>query len=101
MPKAKITAVLWTGRALQNAVSIKKYLQDNFSNKEIENFYSLLSAFEMAASAFPELYPTSLVKRAIRKAVLSKELSVYYRINKSHIEVLAVLDNRCDIDKWI
>jgi plasmid stabilization system protein ParE len=101
MPKSRITAVLWTDRALRNAVSIKKYLQHNFSEAEINNFYSLLNAFEIAVKVFPELYPSSSLKRGIKKAVLSKVISVYYRVNKNHIEVLAVLDNRCDVSKWL
>ena len=101
MPDKTVSTVLWTDRALRNASSIKKYLEINFSTREVENFYSLLHAFEIAISAFPNLYPKSKIKRRIRRAVLSKVLSVYYRISKNRIEVLALLDNRCDISKWL
>ena len=40
-------------------------------------------------------------KKNVRRAVLSKPLSVFYRIEKSTIEVLAILDNRCDFEVWI
>ena len=101
MPKSKSITIIWTDRALQNAVSVKKYLHLTFSNKEIENFYSLLEAFEIAVSAFPELYPASSIKRGVRRAVLSKVLSVFYRITKNKIEVLAIFDNRCNIERWL
>ena len=100
MPKPKIGTVYWTDRALQNAISIKEYLLVRFSDKEVENFFSLLTAFEIAVSAFPELYSLSSVKRGVRRAVLSKVLSVFYRIQKNNIEVLAILDNRCDLTEW-
>jgi plasmid stabilization system protein ParE len=101
MPKYKIVSVLWTDRALQDAISIKKYLQHTFSDKEVENFLSLLSSFEIAASAFPELYPSSSAKRGVKRAILSKVVSVFYRIRKNNIEVLAILDNRRELSKWI
>jgi len=101
MPKPKITSIYWTERSLQNAISIKNYLLTNFSDKEVEHFYSLLQSFEIAVCAFPKLYPQSSVKNNIRRAVLSKVLSAYYRVHKSKIEVVAILDNRCDISKWL
>ena len=101
MPRQKVASIVWTDRSLQNATSIKKYLENNFSAKEIEVFYSLLESFEIAVCAYPELYPKSGIKKNVRRAVLSKVLSAYYRINKGKIEVIALLDNRCDIGKWL
>jgi plasmid stabilization system protein ParE len=99
MPNSKVVSVSWTDRALQNAISIKAYLLKEFSNKEVDHFFSLLEAFEIAVSAFPKLYSVSIIKRGVRRAVLSKVLSVFYRIHKNNIEVLAILDNRCDLSK--
>ena len=101
MPKPKVASILWTERSLQNAISIKEYLILNFSTKEVDRFYSILQSFEIAVCAFPELYPQSLILKNIRRAVLSKVLSAYYRVNKGKIEVIALLDNRCDISQWI
>jgi plasmid stabilization system protein ParE len=101
MPKSKATSIVWTARSLQHAISIKEYLEKNFSSKEIEVFFSLLESFEIAVCAYPELYPGSGIKKNIRRAVLSKVLSAFYRIHKGKIEVLAILDNRCDIGNWL
>lgn len=101
MNKTKFTTILWTERSLQNAISIKEYLSANFSDKEIDHFYGLLQAFEIAVCAFPKLYPQSYSKKSVRRAVLNKVLSAYYRVSKGKIEVLALLDNRCDSSKWI
>jgi len=99
MPDSKNISILWTDRALQNAISIKKYLVQEFSEKEAENFLTLLIAFEIAITAFPKLYPASSIKRGVRRAVLNKVLSIFYRIRKKEIEVLAILDNRCDLSE--
>ena len=100
MAKPKVASIVWTDRSLENAISIKEYLTHHFSKKEKDNFFALLQAFEIAVCAFPELYPQSGIKRNIRRAVLSKVLSAYYRINKRRVEALALLDNRCEIEKW-
>jgi plasmid stabilization system protein ParE len=101
MPEKKHLNVLWTNEALRNASSIKEYLKVNFSEKEIQVFYSLLSSFEKAVSFFPQLYPQTNKKGKIRRAVLSREISAFYRISNDQIEVLAILDNRCDLSEWL
>lgn len=101
MPEKKKLTVLWTYQALKNAFSIKDYLEENFSGKEIQKFYLLLSVFESAVTTFPKLYPRTNRKARIRRAVLSREVSAFYRIIVDKIEVLAILDNRCDLTKWL
>jgi hypothetical protein len=59
MPDIKPLPVSWTGRALLNTISIKRYLKQNFTQKEIDSFYLLLSTFEEAVAMFPKLYPVS------------------------------------------
>lgn len=101
MPSSKVVSIVWTTRSLRNAISIKEYLATHFSSKEIETFYGLLQTFEIAVCTFPQLYPLSGIQTNIRRAVLSKVLSAYYRIHNGRIEVLAVLDNRCDLENWL
>ncbi|MBK7105107.1 MAG: hypothetical protein IPH62_07475 [Ignavibacteriae bacterium] len=93
--------IVWSNSSLQNALSIKNYLRINFSEKEIDTFYLLLSAFENAVTLFPELYPSTSKNNEIRRAVLSRELSAFYRIKSKKNEVLALIDNRCDLSKWL
>lgn len=100
MPKRQLE-VFWTDNALENAANIKVYLISNFSDKEVNTFYSLLNSFGEAVSLFPELYPRVGKRLKIRRAVLSKVMSVFYRIAKNKIEVLAILDNRCDLKGWL
>ncbi len=65
----------------------------------MEAFFTLLQFFEEAISAFPELYPSS--NKNIRRAVLSKQVSIFYRVHKNRIEILSVLDNRSDLKDWL
>jgi len=101
MPRSKVASIVWTERSLQNSIFIKQYLENNFSLKEIDDFFSLLEAFEIVVCAYPELYPQSGIKKNIRRAVLSKVLSVYYRINKEKLKSLhfwtidVIFENGC------
>lgn len=87
--------VEYTSQALFNATEIVAYLRNKFSQAEIDNFYQSLSDFENITSLYPNLYPESH-KVKIRKAVLSKVLSVYYTKKNNKIIVIAILDNRWD-----
>jgi hypothetical protein len=82
MAEQVVFPIFWTERALQNALSIKRYLLAEFSPREVENFYSLLQAFEMAVTVLPKLYPSSTIKKNIRRAVLSNVSSAFYRVHK-------------------
>jgi len=101
MPESVKLKIRWTSQSLFQASLIKQYLLRKFSQVEVDNFYILLSTFEKAVVVFPKLYPETKNKIKIRRAVLSKELSVFYRIYKSQIDVLAVLDNRSDLEAFL
>ena len=77
MPDTKPWTVFWTTQALQNAESIKDCLNKNFSQKEIDAFYSLLNTFEEIISLFPQLFPATKRSKKIRRAMLSKEVSLF------------------------
>ncbi len=100
MSEIGIKQIVYTSTSLSNATAIKKYLSNRFSQKEVDHFF-LLQSFESVVISYPKLYPKTTKKKNVRRAVLSKPLSVFYRIEKSTIEVLAILDNRCDFEVWI
>lgn len=99
MPDPIFHHVYWTEQALENAKEIQLYLSKNFSATEVNNFYEILISFEKVISVFPKLYPTSIKNKKVHRGVLTREMSVFYRIKKNKIEVLALLDNRCDHSK--
>ena len=90
----------YTNRALSDAKIIKSYLLYNFTQKEVDNFYRMLGVFEGIVSKFPELYAKSSKGRNVRRAVLSKQLAVFYTIRKDTIQIVAILDNRMDVANW-
>ena len=100
MDENSLLNVLYTKRANSDAVTIKNYLLYKFTQKEVDNFYELLRIFENIVSAFPQLYPKSVTGKSLHRAVLSKQLSVFYSVSENAITVISILDNRMDIVKW-
>ena len=64
--------IYWTERAIQDSLTIKKFLLNKFTEKEVDDFFRLLQTFENLVKFFPELYQISSKNNNIRKAVLSK-----------------------------
>ncbi|MFD2144582.1 hypothetical protein [Mucilaginibacter antarcticus] len=96
----KILPVIYSDRAISNSLIIKKFLLSKFTPKEVNAFYEMLNKFEQIVSVFPEIYPKSAIKSKARRAVLSKQLSVFYILYKEQISVVGIVDNRMGYDKW-
>jgi len=100
MDENPLPGVTYTKRANSDAKTIKSYLLYKFTQREVDNFYKLLASFEKVVVIFPDLHPIVVTRRKIRRAVLSKQLSVFYRIRTNCISVIAILDNRMNPAKW-
>ncbi len=62
--------------------------------REIDSFLFHLDAFEQTVMNYPAGYMMFDAERQIRRAVLRRELSVFYRVNADIIEVISVFGNR-------
>ena len=100
MPENTSFSIVYTKRSNTDAIAIKNYLLYKFTQKEVARFYRLLQIFESVVIVFPELYPLSSKGKGVHRAVLSKQLSVFYKIGQNEIAVVAILDNRVDYSKW-
>jgi plasmid stabilization system protein ParE len=95
MSEGRNLIVEYSKQSLDNASEIIVYLRMHFTEKEVSSFYQTLQEFEKIVRLFPNLYPESK-KRRVRRAVLSRELSVYYAIKNNNILIVAIFDNRWD-----
>jgi hypothetical protein len=96
----EILPVVYTDRAIANSLSVQNFILIKFTQREVDNFYKMLASFERTVSAFPEIYPLAAKNQEIRRAVLSKQLSVFYTIIYNEISVVGMIDNRMDTAKW-
>ena len=88
----------WTPNALKGLTKTIEYLQKNFTEKEIEKLALKIEETVQLISQNPELFQKSETKN-IRRAVVLKFNTVYYRIKNNKIEILSFFSNRQNPDK--
>lgn len=91
-----IYKVIWSEEALKNLKEIIDYLEENWSQKEIRKFASLLDKQIHLIQNNPQLFPESEILQNLRKSVLSKQVSIYYEVVENEIHIVTLFDNRQD-----
>jgi plasmid stabilization system protein ParE len=85
--------VKWTARAKTDYTLILEYLHANWTKKELQTFTGKTAKVLFQIAKNPKIFPASK-KKDVRKCVLIKQISIYYRIKKNEIELLSFWDNR-------
>jgi len=93
--------IAWTDHALEELGQTFQYLQLNFSEKEISRLANKIESVLRDIPKCPKLYPESSQQKGVRRAVVAKFNTLYYRINvnKNQIEILSFFSNREDPQK--
>ena len=90
--------LVWTEESLENIKGIIKYLEDNWTEKEIKKFVRkldhILNLIQNNPKLFPKADPINL-----RKAVVTKQVSLYYRIERREVHLLSLFDTRQHPDR--
>jgi hypothetical protein len=76
----------WTDNALIELEKTILYLQANWTDKEIRNLAIEIEKTTLLIAKNPFLFPESIFKRTIRKAVILSHNSMYYRITKIELK---------------
>jgi len=66
------------------------------SLKEVENFKQKLSKQLHFIIQFPFMFPASIQNPALRKAILSKQTTIYYKVEKNIIYPVYLFANQKD-----
>jgi len=91
--------ILWSEEALSNLEEILDYLNERWTQKEIDKFKNKLNKQLEIISRFPTIFPVSNYNPNLRKAVLSKQTTIFYKIQDNIIYLAYLFDNRKDIRK--
>jgi len=70
--------LFWSKESISNLDSILAYLESEWTNREIANFKRKLSKQLELIEKNPRLFPVSDVQPRLRKAVLSKQTTIFY-----------------------
>lgn len=86
--------IRWTVHALTELAATVRYLEENWTEKELIQFSKAVDTTVEIISRHPEIYPISNKKRNIRKAVVDKNNTVYYRIVQGSIQILSLFGTK-------
>lgn len=92
MPKP----VIWSPLSQKDLESILDYLQTNWDDQVVQSFVEITDKLVNHLSLNPRLFPLIHEKKRIRKCVLTKHNSLFYRERKDHIDILRIFDTRQD-----
>ncbi|MBZ0202635.1 MAG: type II toxin-antitoxin system RelE/ParE family toxin [Ignavibacteria bacterium] len=89
-----VSEIKFSSKAERDFVSIIEYLENNWSLTEIRRFNKIFKKRIQTIKLFPYSYPSLSNRNNIRKCVLMKQITLYYRINENEIIILSLYDSR-------
>ena len=79
--------IVWTDNALDELRRTLHYLESSFSEKEINRLANKIESVLRNISKYPELYPETIERDGVRRAVVAKFNTMYYRVNISNDQI--------------
>jgi plasmid stabilization system protein ParE len=86
--------LIWSDEALINLKNIIDYLESRWTKREIKRFSQLLDKQLKLIEENPYLFAESDKSHGLRKSVLSRQTTIYYRIINYDIRIISLFDNR-------
>jgi len=91
--------VVLTAIAEQDLEHISNYLLDNWGMIVCDNFLSRFEQLCATISSAPGMFPVIYKKKKIRKCILTRQNTMYYREHADKIEIITIFDTRQDPNK--
>jgi plasmid stabilization system protein ParE len=92
MPKP----IIWSPLSENDFANILDYLDKNWEPKVASKFIELIENNINQISINPKQFPICFKRKRIRKCVLTKHNSLFYRDGKTYVEILRIYDSRQD-----
>ncbi len=74
--------------------SLLEYLDNEWGERVCDNFIEKLERAIQTIASAPLAFPMSEKITGLRKCVVTRQSSIYYRISSTDIEIVSILDNR-------
>ncbi|XOV92057.1 MAG: type II toxin-antitoxin system RelE/ParE family toxin [Bacteroidota bacterium] len=84
----------WSPRSEKEYLNLIDYLLKEWGEKSATKFSDRLQNVLSDISKKPQIYPSTERRKDVRRCVVSKQISLYYRIKKDRIEIITLFDNR-------
>jgi plasmid stabilization system protein ParE len=92
MPKQ----IIWSPSSEEDFTDILEYLNQNWGAKVLQDFISILHLLTEQIAINPKQFPIIYKKKRIRKCVITKHNSIFYRESKDSVDILRIYDSRQD-----
>jgi plasmid stabilization system protein ParE len=92
-------AIIWSPRATEEYLDLIDYLLNKWGEKVTRKLIERIQDVLEVISERPEIYPATSKRENIRRCVVSKQTSLYYRVKTDKIELIMLFDNRRDPSK--
>ena len=86
--------ILWTDFALKELENTIEYLEENWTEKELQNLALNIEETIKLISQNPELFQGSEIKKEIRRAIILSHNTMYFRVKNNQIEIISFFSNR-------
>jgi len=81
-------------RAMRKLDNILAYLEEEWSSKVKHEFVLKLDRALKQIQSIPDIFPESEKVKGLRKCVVTKQTTVFYKYSESSIDVVTIFDNR-------
>jgi len=75
------------------------YLLENWSQKVKSDFIKKLDSKIILVQEHPEGFPESEKEKGLRKCVITKQITMFYRFNSESIKIITFFDTRQNPEK--
>jgi len=90
--------IIWSPLSEGDFAKILEYLNNNWDEKVANQFIDLVENVLEQISVNPRQFPVIFKKEKIRKCVLTKHNTMFYRDSKTYVDILRIFDTRQDPD---
>lgn len=88
--------VVWTDHALDELRQTISYIEQNFSEREIQRLANKIESTLALIATNPTIFPESQHRKGVRRVIILRLNSLYYRVENRNIEILSFFSNRQD-----
>ncbi|MHA8061050.1 type II toxin-antitoxin system RelE/ParE family toxin [Aquirufa beregesia] len=93
--------IVWTNHSLNELQNTIHYLEENWTVKELQNLATSIEEAISLISHNPYLFQVSDIKRNVRRVIIAKHNTLYYRLKEDQIEILSFFSHRQSLKKSI
>ena len=91
--------LFWTDEAIHNLEQILDYLKTRWTQREVERFKIQLSRQLNLILQNPKLFSISQHNLRLRKAVLSKQTTIFHELSGNTINLIYLFNTKQDLSK--